>query len=178
MPRDLARYLLCCVSALGVLVSSDGAQAKTKIYQVLHSFNNNAGGNEPVAGLIEDANGNFYGTTAGTRMGEDGTVFILPAGSKKPKFLHTFTGGGTDGSDPYAGVIMDKAGNLYGTTVGGGDGGPARERSTRSIGKGRKRCSIPSTEEATAPFLTPVWSWIARAIFMVRLPLAGRAARA
>ena len=122
MPRDLARYLLCCVSALGVLVSSDGAQAKTKTYQVLHSFNNNVGGNEPVAGLIEDANGNFYGTTAGTRMGEDGTVFILPAGSKRPKFLHTFTGGGTDGSDPYAGVIMDKAGNLYGTTVGGGDG--------------------------------------------------------
>jgi uncharacterized repeat protein (TIGR03803 family) len=119
MSRNLASYLLCCVSALAIFVPP--GEAKTKTYRVLHSFNNNVGGDEPVAGLIEDANGNFYGTTIAKGMGEDGTVFMVPAGSNKPKILHTFTGGGTDGSDPYAGVIMDQAGNLYGTTVGGGD---------------------------------------------------------
>jgi len=116
----IGRKLLCPLAGVLALLTLSSAQAKN--YKVLHSFNNNVGGLNPIAGLIVDKGGNFYGTTAGTRMGEDGTVFMLPAGSNKPKFLHTFTGGGTDGSDPYAGVIMDKAGNLYGTTVGGGQG--------------------------------------------------------
>lgn len=118
MHRYFARCLLCCLPALAMFVPP--AEAKTKTYRVIHSFNNNVGGNEPVAGLIEDANGNFYGTTASAGDMEDGTVFVLASGSRKPKFLHTFTGD-PDGGEPYAGVIMDQAGSLYGTTVAGGD---------------------------------------------------------
>ena len=42
-------------------------------------------------------------------------------GASKEKVLYSFTGG-TDGGDPAAGLIFDKAGNLYGTTVVGGTG--------------------------------------------------------
>jgi hypothetical protein len=93
MLRNLARYLLYCAPAFAMFVPLDDAQAKS--YQMLHSFNNNVGGLNPVAGMIMDQNGNLYGTTAGTRFnGGDGTVFVLASGSRKPKFLHTFEGGG------------------------------------------------------------------------------------
>jgi uncharacterized repeat protein (TIGR03803 family) len=89
---------------------------------VLHNFGNGADGSTPFAGLIFDAAGNLYGTTyqGGTYL--YGTVFELtPAGggSWTEKVLHNF-GNGTDGAAPYAGLIFDAAGNLYGTTYQGG----------------------------------------------------------
>jgi uncharacterized repeat protein (TIGR03803 family) len=75
--------------------------------------------------LIEDAQGNLYGTTVGGGLSNIGTVFKLsPASGKwKEQLLYTFAGsvyGAATGSLPGAGVIADSAGNLYGTTVGGG----------------------------------------------------------
>jgi uncharacterized repeat protein (TIGR03803 family) len=96
--------------------------------KVLHSFNDNGtDGNTPYASLIFDAVGNLYGTTyfGGTiypGCGDGcGTVFELTpkAGSWTEKVLHSF-GSGKDGVGPYAGLISDKAGNLYGTTFYGG----------------------------------------------------------
>ena len=65
---------------------------------------------------------------AATAMLTVATVFTLtvvltqPAQAQTFKVLHTFTGGG-DGANPYAGLTMDQAGNLYGTTsLGGGSG--------------------------------------------------------
>ena len=91
--------------------------------EVLYSFlNNGMDGSNPYAGLIFDKNGNLYGTTYVGGTNGDGTAFELtPAvgGGWTEKVLHTF-GNGTDGTNPWAGLIFDKNGNLYGTTHGGG----------------------------------------------------------
>jgi uncharacterized repeat protein (TIGR03803 family) len=86
---------------------------------VLHSFTGGADGAYPFSGVIRDSAGNLYGTTAngGTAYGS-GVVFKLDTTGQET-LLYTFTGG-TDGSQPLAGVIRDSAGNLYGTTGGGG----------------------------------------------------------
>ena len=77
-------------------------------------------GNDPYAGLIADASGNLYGTTSG-RRGErtrSGTVFEVAAGTHALSTLATFNG--TNGANPYAGLIADASGNLYGTTATAG----------------------------------------------------------
>jgi uncharacterized repeat protein (TIGR03803 family) len=91
--------------------------------KVLHNFGNGTDGSTPVAGLIMDASGNFYGTTYGGGTYGDGTVFeLLPktGGGWAEQVLYSFNNNGTDGYNPYAGVILDASGNLYGTTVSGG----------------------------------------------------------
>jgi uncharacterized repeat protein (TIGR03803 family) len=98
--------------------NSDGTWTES----VLHSFTG-ADGAEPSAGLIFDAAGNLYGTTAGGGADGDGVVFKLEPnsdGTWTESVLHSFTG--TDGKSPVAGLVFDAAGNLYGTTVGGGAG--------------------------------------------------------
>jgi uncharacterized repeat protein (TIGR03803 family) len=96
-------------------------------YRAIHIFNTKNGEN-PEGGLILDAAGNLYGTTAagGSHSGcfnggSCGTVFELqpqPDGPWTEKVLHSFDG--RDGSMPIGGVIADAAGNLYGTTAYGG----------------------------------------------------------
>jgi uncharacterized repeat protein (TIGR03803 family) len=75
----------------------------------------------PNCRLIADAAGNLYGTTFSGGAGGDGTIFEIPAGSRTIVTLASFKGG--NGSGPQAGLIADKAGNLYGTTVFGGANG-------------------------------------------------------
>jgi uncharacterized repeat protein (TIGR03803 family) len=88
------------------------------IETVLHSFSGGQDGEEPThAGLIHDAAGNLYGTTAYGGTSDNGTVFKLNAGGKY-KVLYSFTG--ANGANPKAGLIRDAAGNLYGTTLKGG----------------------------------------------------------
>ncbi len=85
---------------------------------VLHTFTGGADGGFPAASLIQDAQGNLYGTTPGRGNGGYGVVFKLdPSGHET--VLYTFTGG-ADGGSPVAGVIQDAQGNLYGTTPYGG----------------------------------------------------------
>ncbi len=96
---------------------------------VLHSFGNGTDGSKPVAGMIFDGAGNLYGTTSYGGIhdtcpeGTCGTVFELSprqGGGWTETVLHSF-GNGTDGQNPYTGgLIFDAAGNLYGTTYGGG----------------------------------------------------------
>ena len=92
--------------------------------QVLHSFTNNGtDGIVPDGGVIFDGVGNLYGTTFSGGAHSDGTVYELtPAGGGgwTEKVLHSFDQNGTDGSFPAASLIFDTAGNLYGTTAGGG----------------------------------------------------------
>jgi uncharacterized repeat protein (TIGR03803 family) len=100
---------------------------------VLHSFNGKDG-NLPDSALIFDALGNLYGTTAGGLYGAVshgnwncssaacGNVFKLAPGTDgkwTETVLHSFNG--KDGVEPAASLVLDKAGNLYGTTVFGGD---------------------------------------------------------
>ena len=84
----------------------------------LHSFNSPNGAN-PYGSLILDGSGNSYGTTSGggsVGFGY-GTVFKLDS-SGSITTLHSFDG--TDGNGPYASVVLDASGNLYGTTYRGG----------------------------------------------------------
>ena len=75
-------------------------------------------GGQPFGSLITDSQNNLYGTTMGGGAAGKGTVFKLsPSGVET--ILYSFTGE-EDGGYPEGGVIMDSAGNLYGTTSGGG----------------------------------------------------------
>jgi len=87
---------------------------------VLHSFAGSpTDGSYPYAGLVRDDDGNLYGTTRYGGAYDVGTVFkVDPCG--KETVLYTFTGG-ADGANPLAGLVLGKAGNLYGTTSYGGD---------------------------------------------------------
>ena len=92
---------------------------------VLHSFSNIHDGANPYAGLVRDYQGNLYGTTVAGGSGA-GTVFKLaPPANRETTWtesvIHSFRGG-RDGAAPYADLILDAAGNLYGTTSGGGIG--------------------------------------------------------
>jgi len=90
---------------------------------VLHSFNaDGVDGVNPYGGLIFDKAGNLYGTTYGGGKFGYGTVFKLsPSGGET--VLHSFNADGTDGINPYGGMVLGKKGNLYGTTYQGGTNG-------------------------------------------------------
>jgi uncharacterized repeat protein (TIGR03803 family) len=91
---------------------------------VLYTFTGGADGS-PNGRLLRDANGNLYGTTAGGGTYGFGKVFKLDT-SGKEHVLYSFCPQGgicTDGAVPFAGVIQDTAGNLYGTTSQGGTAG-------------------------------------------------------
>lgn len=90
--------------------------------QVIYSFANGIDGSFPAGSLAIDGKGNLYGIADGGFFGY-GTVFELTPnsnGSWTEKLLYSFSGG-QDGAWPYdEGVVLDSAGNLYGTTNGGG----------------------------------------------------------
>jgi uncharacterized repeat protein (TIGR03803 family) len=81
-------------------------------------------GSDGYAGLVMDKSGNLYGTTLTGGTHGHGTVFELtpPSGSGGKWTQSTLWnfGKGTDGIGPFAGLITDTSGNLYGTTGGGG----------------------------------------------------------
>jgi uncharacterized repeat protein (TIGR03803 family) len=97
------------------------------IYSSLHDFAGGAAdGANPWAGLVIDSAGNLYGTTLSGGQFGNGAVFKLtPNGSGGYSYtvLYSFAGGATDGASPYAGLALDSAGNLYGTTYKGGQYG-------------------------------------------------------
>lgn len=95
---------------------------------VLHSFaNNGSDGYAPLGAVIFDRFGNLYGTTEFGGAHSGGTVFELVPngdGTWTETILHDFDKNGSDGFSPFAGMILDARGNLYGTTSdGGADGG-------------------------------------------------------
>ena len=95
--------------------------------KVSHRFTGRDGG-FPYAGLILDGSGNLYGTTLAGGAYDFGTVFQLTPGAHgtwTEKVVHSFNHNSHDGVVPYAGLIFDKAGNLFGTTFEGGTSGTA-----------------------------------------------------
>ncbi len=109
-----------CGTAFELTPTAGGGWTET----VLHSFGNGSDGNSPLAGLVFDAVGNLYGTTVGGGTNTYyGTVFELTptaGGGWTEQVLLSFNG--SNGRDPFAGLIFDAAGNLYGTTFNGGSG--------------------------------------------------------
>lgn len=91
---------------------------------VLYSFGSTRkDGQFPIAPLMQDKSGNLYGTTEGGGSGCGGicgTVFKLAADGTET-VLHSFGIAKNDGIYPYAGVVADHDGNIYGTTGYGGN---------------------------------------------------------
>ncbi|HEY1787276.1 MAG TPA: choice-of-anchor tandem repeat GloVer-containing protein [Verrucomicrobiae bacterium] len=84
----------------------------------LYSFTGGNDGANPVAGLVQASDGNFYGTTHQGGTNGCGTIFRITAKNVLTP-LYSFTGG-NDGAHPYAGLVQAADGNLYGTTYEGG----------------------------------------------------------
>jgi uncharacterized repeat protein (TIGR03803 family) len=88
---------------------------------ILYNFSSTRDGTGPQASVVFDSSGNLYGTTPYGGLYSHGTVFELTPTATGPwteTILHDFHF--LDGQNPYAAVIMDAAGNLYGTTAYGG----------------------------------------------------------
>lgn len=87
---------------------------------VLYSFGAPVGdGQSPYASLIVDKEGNLYGTTTSGGVHGMGTVFELTTAGQEI-VLYSFGARSGDGNGPFGDLVMDKQGNLYGTTNGGG----------------------------------------------------------
>ncbi len=95
-------------------------------YHILYSFNPNIGdGSNPYGALVFDKAGNLYGTTYAGGGGKYGTVFELSpqsGGVWTESVVHSFKHQQGDGRYPFAGLLIDGKGNLYGTTSQGGSG--------------------------------------------------------
>lgn len=110
------------LGGLGVAYKITTAGVFTKLYTFC-SLPGCADGGLPYSGLVMAPNGNFYGTTTCdngcTEAPFDGTIFELSSSGTYTGPLHTFVG--TDGSGPYSNMILASDGNLYGTTIYGGN---------------------------------------------------------
>lgn len=105
------------ILCLALLIATS-AHAATET--VLYTFTNGADGAVPFAGVIQDANGNLYGTAPYGSNG--GVVFeLMPngGGTWTQKILHTFDNP-LDGDLPMSSLVFDAAGNLYGSASRGG----------------------------------------------------------
>jgi uncharacterized repeat protein (TIGR03803 family) len=107
------------LAILALTAASVAQSTNPSSFSLLYQFKSGRGGASPYSSLMRDAQGNLYGTTMIDGAFSYGTVFkISPQG--KETVLHSFRGTGGDGATPVAPVIMDAAGNLYGTTEYGG----------------------------------------------------------
>lgn len=129
--RLAVRPLLLLCALVFAFISSASAAWKEK---VLHSFQSVPDGATPLGGVVLDKAGNLYGTTINGgssschSVAQCGIVFQLVPPTKKggpwtEAVLHVFRGNSNnDGASPAGGLIIDSAGNLYGTTAYGGTG--------------------------------------------------------
>jgi len=109
-----------CTGGCGVvykLTPSNGSWTEN----VLYNFSQAGDAQHPWGGVTFDQSGNLYGTTVSGGANGAGAVYKLtPSGSGWTEtVIYSFTGG-TDGATPYAGLIFDQAGNLYGAAASGG----------------------------------------------------------
>ena len=116
--------LVCSVSngtgAMGAGDVTNVAVACQKNTSILYFFQGGNDGSDPMAPLLQAADGNFYGTTNSGGAHGDGTVFeVTPAGVES--VLHTFAG--SDGNNPQGALVEDASGNFFGATVNGGSVG-------------------------------------------------------
>jgi len=102
-------------SGAGVVFKVDKSGKET----VLYSFTGGTDGGSPFGGVIRDSAGNFYGTTNGGGASGAGVVFKVDTAGNET-VLYSFTGGADGGGPLWVVLARDSAGNLYGTTSGGG----------------------------------------------------------
>ena len=124
MPPKMNCRPFSLVTALTLLVASvSWGQTGTGLYSFAGGPSD---GSFPTAGLVFDRYGVAYGTTTSGGTYGSGTVFMMSPPTTgnvgwTETVLYNFAGG-VDGGGPFAGVVLDKTGSLYGVTVGGGTG--------------------------------------------------------
>src|SRR5580698_2461141 len=123
------------VISLGIILATASTASAEGKEKVLYSFQGLRDGSVPAGGVVFDTHGNLYGaTTEGGAnscpgIAQCGTVYQLTPPATKgdgwtETVLYTFLGKNhNDGNTPAGGVLIDAAGNLYGTTAYGGGGG-------------------------------------------------------
>lgn len=113
----------CFAKTLAIFLLLAGLHAFGQQERVLYRFNGTVGVN-PIAQLISDPAGNFYGTANSGGTYDGGTAFMIspkPGGGWTGRVIYEF-GNGTDGIGPYESLLLDASGNLYGVTKYGGTG--------------------------------------------------------
>src|SRR5258708_9739300 len=124
LSRLITRYISpitvrCCAALLLCMVIPRAGQAQT--FTTLANFNGSNGSSPLFAALVQGTDGNLYGTTSAGGAHKQGTVFkISPAGTLTTLYSFCAKTNCTDGSAPYAGLLLGRDGNLYGTTESGG----------------------------------------------------------
>ena len=106
-----------CYNGCGTVFRLDARHRLT----VLYNFGSNGGtgdANWPAGDLLRDGDGNLYGTSSTGGVNNNGTIFEVSR-SGAETVLYRFTGG-SDGAGPSSDLLLDSAGNLYGTASGGG----------------------------------------------------------
>ena len=111
-----------CGFGCGTVFELSPGSGKAWTETILYNFTGGSDAAVPLAGLVFDSAGNLYGTTERGGTGDNGTVFELSPGSSgwTENVLYRFTGTHGDGKLPMAGLAIDAARNLYGTTSEGG----------------------------------------------------------
>ena len=117
---SISERVLAFAFALG-LATAAIPLSQGQTFSVVHNFTGGSDGGNPLAGFAIDATGNLYGTTNVGGASDAGTVFKITTKGNEI-VLHSFAGG-TDGANPQSSLVMDAAGDLYGTTNGGGASG-------------------------------------------------------
>jgi uncharacterized repeat protein (TIGR03803 family) len=107
-----------CASGCGTVFEMVNNSGKWT-YKVLHSFNRSDGMN-PDAPLLLDGAGNLYGTTTSGGTRGAGVVFRIAANTSNTTVLYNFTNMNGDGAYPNSALVIDRAGNIFGTTEAGG----------------------------------------------------------
>jgi uncharacterized repeat protein (TIGR03803 family) len=113
----MRKSLMCALSVAILMTAPITGFAQSE--SIIRRFRQLGPGSSPLAGLVSDSSGNFYGTTI-SGNNNAGTVFKLTLRDGRFTFLHEFTGGSPgskDGCIPKAALIRDAAGSLYGTTA-------------------------------------------------------------
>jgi hypothetical protein len=112
------------IAAFAVAAPDQSLAASAELTTLVNFSNTNIG---PEGSFVADANGNLFGVTLEGNPGNNGTVFEIPKTASgyasTPITLVSFNG--TDGMYPSGTLVIDANGNLFGTTVQGGNGGLA-----------------------------------------------------
>jgi uncharacterized repeat protein (TIGR03803 family) len=139
-------------NGFGIVFQFTPAGAFTVLYNFCSAVHCTDGG-QPMAGLVQDSFGTLYGTTVNGGAQNQGTVFRLTKTGKEV-VLHSFGEANGDGYFPMAGLVRDKAGNLYGTTS---VGGAFRCGTVFKVSAARKEtvlhsfCAQPDCADGTSP---------------------------
>ncbi len=116
MKTNLSRFFPTALVAIAFTLTTAAAAQYSET--ILHDFTDSGDGDAPVGNVVFDAAGNLYGATLGGGANHQGTIYEISPSSGE-SILYSFIGP-LDGKSPNGGLIMDGAGNLFGTAFVGG----------------------------------------------------------